>query len=108
LLQNLRHVHAGGSEEDYLVPDDALKAFMERCANQIGEQYFKTPRQTVKQFVQLLSILDQNPELDWQEVIGEVEVEEETNPDLQPVDGEGGAEDAADERDGDDLASFEL
>lgn len=108
LLQNLRHVHAGGSEEDYLVPDDALKAFMERCANQIGEQYFKTPRQTVKQFVQLLSILDQNPELEWQEVIGEVEVEEETNPDLQPVDGEGGAEDAADERDGDDLASFEL
>lgn len=106
LLQNLRHVHAGGDEEEYLVPDDALEAFMEHCADQIGEQYFKTPRQTVKKFVQFLSILDQNPELDWREVIGDVDVEPEKDEQLEPVEDDSGKQDSGE---GDEeLTSFEL
>lgn len=106
LLQNLRHVHAGGDEEEYLVPDDALEAFMEHCADQIGEQYFKTPRQTVKKFVQFLSILDQNPELDWREVIGDVDVEPEKDEELEPVEDDSGEQDSGE---GDEeLTSFEL
>ncbi|WP_259090369.1 ATP-binding protein [Salinibacter ruber] len=106
LLQNLRHVHAGGDEEEYLVPDDALEAFMEHCADQIGEQYFKTPRQTVKKFVQFLSILDQNPELDWREVIGDVDVEPEKDEQLEPVEDDSGEQDSGE---GDEeLTSFEL
>ncbi len=106
LLQNLRHVHAGGDEEEYLVPDDALEAFMEHCADQIGEQYFKTPRQTVKKFVQFLSILDQNPELDWREVIGDVDVEPEKDGQLEPVEDVSGEQDSGE---GDkELTSFEL
>ena len=106
LLQNLRHVHAGGDEEEYLVPDDALEAFMEHCADQIGEQYFKTPRQTVKKFVQFLSILDQNPELDWREVVGDVDVEPEKDEELEPVEDDSGEQDSGE---GDEeLTSFEL
>ncbi len=106
LLQNLRHVHAGGDEEEYLVPDDALEAFMEHCADQIGEQYFKTPRQTVKKFVQFLSILDQNPGLDWREVIGDVDVEPEKDEELEPVEEDSGEQDSGE---GDEeLTSFEL
>lgn len=102
LLQNLRHVHAGGQKDRYIVPDNALEAFMHHCANQIGEQYFRTPRQTVKQFIQFLSILEQNPELDWHDVIDEVEIQREVNPDLEDTD-EDGTEDQTDE-----LTSFEL
>ena len=106
LLQNLRHVDAGGDEEEYLVPDDALEAFMEHCADQIGEQYFKTPRQTVKKFVQFLSILDQNPELDWREVVGDVDVEPEKDEELEPVEDDSGEQDSGE---GDEeLTSFEL
>jgi hypothetical protein len=106
LLQNLRHVHAGGDEEEYLVPDEALEAFMEHCAEQIGEQYFKTPRQTVKKFVQFLSILDQNPELDWREVIGDVDVEPEKDEELEPVEDDSGEQEGGE---GDEeLTSFEL
>jgi len=108
LLQNLRHVHAGGEGENYLVPDEALKAFMEHCADQIGEQYFKTPRQTVKKFVQFLSILDQNPELEWRDVIGDVEVEEERDPNLEPVEDESEEQDAKESEGDDELTSFEL
>ena len=107
LLQNLRHVHAGGVEEEYLLPDEALQAFMEHCKNQIGERYFKTPRATVKTFVQLLSILEQNPELDWRQLVGEVKIEEEAgNPELEAV-GEDGAEEEAANGD-DELSTFEL
>jgi hypothetical protein len=108
LLQNLRHVHAAGNEDEYLIPDEALTAFMEHCADQIGEQYFKTPRQTVKKFVQFLSILEQNPELDWQDLIDEVEIEEERDASLEPVDGSSVEENADEAENGDDLTSFEL
>jgi hypothetical protein len=108
LLQNLRHVHAAGNEDEYLIPDEALTAFMEHCADQIGEQYFKTPRQTVKKFVQFLSILEQNPELDWQDLIDEVEIEEERDASLEPVDGSSEEENADEAEDDDELTSFEL
>ena len=104
LLQNLRHVHAGGNEDDYLLPDEALQAFMEHCKNKIGDQYFRTPRATVKKFVQLLAILDQNPGLDWRELIGDLEIESESsNPDLDPID-----EDGASGKSDDELSTFKL
>ena len=44
-----------------LLPDEALTAFMAHCSNRIGDAYFQTPRNTVKAFVNLLSVLEQNP-----------------------------------------------
>jgi hypothetical protein len=37
LLTKLRHVYAGGDAKRYLLPDNALQAFMEHCSKQIGE-----------------------------------------------------------------------
>jgi len=80
LLRKLRHVQAGGSEENYLVPDQVLVAFMEHCSQRIGAEYFQTPRNTIKAFVQLLAILEQNPSARWQDLIGEVGVENDVEP----------------------------
>lgn len=74
LLQNLRHVFAFGKPENYLLPDSALVAFMNYCANRIGDVYFRTPRTTIKSFLDLLSILEQYPELEWTSVIDNIEV----------------------------------
>lgn len=105
LLDNIRHVQSGGDEEEYLVPDEALKAFMDHCARQVGDRFFRNPRETVKQFTQFIAILDQNPELEWSDLVAKVELEEDRGPEeLQPV--------AADQRKQDDgdvgLAEFEL
>jgi len=108
LLENLRHVHAGGDESSYIVPDETLHAFMKHCSEVVGEQYFRTPRETVKKFIQFLSILEQNPGLDWQDVIDEVEIEEEKDPHLAPVDETGTSNDGTDGASDDDLTSFEL
>ncbi|MES1937145.1 ATP-binding protein [Salinisphaera hydrothermalis] len=74
LLKNIRHVMAGGDESRYLIPDEALTAFMTHCHERIGEAYFKTPRNSIKEFVSLLSILEQNSGQSWRELIGAVEI----------------------------------
>lgn len=74
LLSNLRSVFALGDPARYLVPDEALPLFMSHCNKRIGEAYFRTPRNTIKAFVQLLAVLDQNPGQGWAELIGAVDV----------------------------------
>ncbi len=82
LLCNIRHVFASGHCENYLVPDDALIAFLNHCSNKIGDSYFRTPRTTIKGFLDLLSILDQYPEYKWTDIIDSVEVNKDIEPSL--------------------------
>jgi hypothetical protein len=90
LLTKLRHVFAAGDPSRYLVPDDALTAYMAHCSARLGDAYFRTPRDTVRGFLDLLALLEQHPDLQWATLIGKV--------DLVPAD------DAGD----DELASFRL
>ena len=80
LLMNLRHVFANGNEENYLLPDEALLAFLHHCYNKIGESYFRTPRTTIKGFIDLLSILEQYPNYKWNDIIASVEVQQDVEP----------------------------
>ena len=77
LLGKLRHVYAFGDVSKYLLPDDALAAFMEHCQKRIGESYFRTPRTTITAFINLLAVLEQNPEALWRELLGKVEVQKD-------------------------------
>jgi P-loop Domain of unknown function (DUF2791) len=90
LLGKLRHVYAGGDPARYLIPDEALTAFMAHCASRIGDAYFRTPRTTVKEFINLLAVLDQNPGADWRAIIGQIDLAPESNPDLEPLPDEAG------------------
>lgn len=85
LLTKLRHVYAAGNPDQYVLPDEALTAFMRHCSQRIGDAYFRTPRNTIKAFVQLLEVLGQNPEADWRRLLGTVEVTEESDPGLEPM-----------------------
>jgi hypothetical protein len=91
LLGKLLLVHAEGDPARRALPSDALTAFMEHCQSRIGAQYFQTPRNTIRAFVQLLSILEQNPDADWRALLGAVDIQQESNPDLEPLDSEDGA-----------------
>lgn len=110
LLANIRNVYASGDPARHLVPDEALEAFMNHCSMRIGDAYFRTPRNTVTAFVSLLSVLEQNAQANWRDLLGAVNIATERNPDL---DGEiedepaAGAPPAAADED-DDLASFRI
>jgi BREX system ATP-binding protein BrxC/D len=112
LLGKLRHVYASGAVERYLIPDEGLQAFMHHCSQKIGDAYFRTPRNTVTAFVNLLAVLEQNPETSWQQVLDRVDVAPDTNPDLQPLEGEEAGEQTTvgsdTKTDDDELASFKL
>ncbi|RII26758.1 MAG: ATP-binding protein [Geobacter sp.] len=82
LLGNVQHVFAYGNIADYLLPDEALKTFMEHCSKKIGDAYFRTPRNTITSFVNLLSVLEQNRQTTWQEILGTVDIKPDINPDL--------------------------
>jgi len=77
---NLRNVFAGGDKSKYLVPNDALLAYLNHCANKIGDSYYRTPRNTIKGFLDLLSMLEQYPNLKWSDMIEQIEVVQDVEP----------------------------
>jgi BREX system ATP-binding protein BrxC/D len=82
LLHNLRHIQAGGDPARYLLPDPALEAFMAHCSDRIGDAYFRTPRLTIKAFLDLLAILEYNTSPDWRQLLGHVQVDIDQDPTL--------------------------
>lgn len=94
LLKNLRHVFAYGDEDKYLVPDEALTAFLEHCSKKIGDAYFRTPRNTIKAFIDLLSILEQNDHIKWHELIEDISIDTEKPTNMLEVEEQGGSEDS--------------
>lgn len=104
LLTNIRNIFALGNADDHLVPDEALTAFMAHCSDRIGEAYFRTPRNTIKAFVSLLSVLEQNPQAQWTTLLGQVVLGPDTGAEADTDDTEQDAEG----KDDDDLASFTL
>jgi hypothetical protein len=80
LLTKLRHVYASGDPARYLVPDEALTAYMTHCAARIGDAYFRTPRETVRGFLDLLALLDQHPDLRWSELFDTVDLTATPDP----------------------------
>jgi len=85
LLHNIRQVYASGDVSRYLVPDEALKAFIQHCAQTLGADFYQTPRDAVKGFVGLLSVLEQNPGTDWQKLLGGINLQPSINPESLPV-----------------------
>lgn len=108
LITKVRHVYAHGDPAQYLLPDEALHAFMTHCASRLGEALFRTPRSVIREFVNLLAVLEQNPSVSWEAIIPQVAIEEEANPDLEPLpeDAEAGERPTGDPDD--QLASFKL
>lgn len=72
LLHNIRNVHAGGDCAKYVVPDESIEAYLSSCAQRMGAAYFQTPRETIKDWIGLLNVVQQNPSADWHQLIGEI------------------------------------
>ena len=58
-------------------------AFLKHCSKKIGDDYFRTPRNTIRAFLDLLAILAQNSGSDWATLLGSVEVVQDS-PVSQP------------------------
>lgn len=112
LLHNVRRVHARGEDNAKAVlPDEGIVKYLEDCQRRMGAAYFQTPRETVKDFVGLLSILEQNTTVGWQEVMGKITTTSVQTQDpaiSEAGEDEDGPESAASPGPTDDLTSFKL
>ena len=88
LLERLRVLWAGGDARRLPLPDEALRAFQEHCRKQIGDAYFRTPRNTIREFLGLLAILEQNPGADWQTLLAKTAVQLDTPLPTPEIDGD--------------------
>lgn len=96
LLHKLRHVYASADESKYLLPEEGIIAFMQHCAGRLGEAYFRTPRTTITAFINLLAILEQNPQAQWQSLLGHIQIEQDVEQTIAEIE------------DQDEFASFKL
>jgi len=85
LLLNIRHVYAAGDTSRYLVPDEAINAYIQHCARTLGAEFYQTPGDAVKGFVGFLSVLEQNPGTNWQKLLGGINLQPSINPESLPV-----------------------
>ncbi len=109
LLHNIRNVFALGEPKRYLIDDEGMKQFMSHCSSTLGADFYLTPRDAVKAFVGLLSVIEQNPGTDWRSMLQQTVIERSVDPEAgpPPPDEENSATEGPSKTD-EDLASFTL
>nr|WP_281363493.1 ATP-binding protein [Paenibacillus lemnae] len=105
LLQKLRDIHALHYGYEVRLADDQLITFMQNAVNRLGADELLTPREVVRDFMDLLHTLHQHPGSDFDTLLGERAAMAE-----QAVKSSGAAGGKSQEQDKTDdfLAEFEL
>ena len=85
LLHHIRNVFALGDETKYLVPEEAFHHFMDYCFKKIGDAYFQTTRNVAKAFTDFLSLVEQNPQVSWKEILGNISIEKDNAPENKDI-----------------------
>jgi len=69
LLQKIRDIHGDQATTAVKMTDQDIHAYMEETLRRIGAREFTTPRELVREFVNLLNLLVQYPDKTWQEIV---------------------------------------
>lgn len=77
LLKNLKNIFDFNYNVASDVSDEDIQQFMEELFNKPGAAEFLTPREVIRDFLNILSIIRQNPGIDKQKLFGDVQVKDE-------------------------------
>lgn len=77
LLKRLKEVFDINYKANVNVVDEDIQQFMEEIFNKPGADEFLTPREVIRDFLNILSILRQNPDLNKQSLFGELTIKDE-------------------------------
>ena len=77
LLQKLKEIFDFNYKTQLEVTAADIQAFMEAMFNKPGASEFLTPREVIRDFLNILSLLRQNPGLDKQQLFGDIEIRDE-------------------------------
>jgi len=86
LLQKIREIHQSQAAAPVKMTDQDIHAYMEETLRRMGAREFTTPRELVREFVNLLNLLVQYPDKTWQEIVMGLPAPKEEQPlDLPPA-----------------------
>lgn len=86
LLKKLKLIFDFNYKTDINISDEEISAFMEEMFNKPGASEFLTPREVIRDFLNILNIIRQNPEVDKNQLFGDIEIEDERPNDLNILD----------------------
>jgi hypothetical protein len=82
LLKKLKLIFDFNYKTEINVDDDDMLRFMEEMFNKPGAAEFLTPREVIRDFLNILNILRQNPGLDKNRLFSDVKISDERPDDL--------------------------
>ncbi|RYY74457.1 MAG: ATP-binding protein [Gammaproteobacteria bacterium] len=90
MLQKVRNIYSNVEDLNILLPDDAIVHFLTHCSRRLGNDYYRTPRNTITSFINFLAVIEQNREKSWIEIIGShaISVDNEAELDLLNTEGD--------------------
>lgn len=77
LLKKLKEIFDMNFDVTININDDDIHLFMEEMFNKPGADEFLTPREVIRDFLNILSILRQNPNADKRSLISDIEITDE-------------------------------
>ena len=81
LLHNIRNVFAFEDQAKYLIPDKGIEGFLAHCQNTLGADFYQTPRDIIRSYIRMLSILEQNPGTSWEILLNTTPIQKTQAPD---------------------------
>ncbi|UHO40133.1 ATP-binding protein [Chryseobacterium capnotolerans] len=86
LLKKLKLIFDFNYKTELNITDEEISAFMEEMFNKPGAAEFLTPREVIRDFLNILNIIRQNPEVDKGKLFGDIEISDERPNDLVLLD----------------------
>lgn len=86
LLKKLKAVFDFNYKVNVNITDDDIHMFMEEMFNKPGASEFLTPREVIRDFLNILNILRQNPDVDKQKLFGDIEISDERPDEFSALD----------------------
>ncbi|MBZ0202946.1 MAG: ATP-binding protein [Ignavibacteria bacterium] len=77
LLKKLKAIFDYNYKTDISISDNEIQLFMEELFNKPGASEFLTPREVIRDFLNILNIIRQNPTVDKNKLFGELEISDE-------------------------------
>jgi len=77
LLNKLKAIFDYNYKTEIDISDSDIQQFMEEIFNKPGASEFLTPREVIRDFLNILNILRQNPTLDKAKLFGDIEISDE-------------------------------
>lgn len=82
LLKKLKAIFDFNYKTEIPIDDSEIQKFMEEIFNKPGASEFLTPREVIRDFLNILNIIRQNPSIDKHKLFGELEISDERPNDV--------------------------